>query len=359
MSTSQLSSLSASSPSLSPSLILEQLALPELIGIGIVVIIFLVVVASSIRIIREYERAIVFRLGRLIGAKGPGLIILIPFIDRALKVDLRVITLDVPKQKIITLDNVTVDVDAVVYLRVSDPSNAVVKVNNYLMASSLLSQTTLRDLIGQTSFDDLLSRREDLNKRMQEILDTATDPWGVKVSSVAIRDVSLPENMHRAIAKQAEAEREKRGRIIIAEGELIAAEKMALAADYYTKNIAALRLRELQTWAEVAREKNMIVVTAGGSGAVGANSGSGDNQRDLGSLLGIIKERTPVAEQVDAERIREIAREELASIISERGGEGERRRPQETKGRTGRNKNHNDNNIINDRTVNSDDLSEG
>jgi regulator of protease activity HflC (stomatin/prohibitin superfamily) len=291
-----------------------QLALGEMIGIAIVVIIFLAILGSAIRIIREYERAIVFRLGRLIGAKGPGLILLIPFIDKAVKVDLRVVTLDVPKQKIITLDNVTVDVDAVVYLRVSEPSNAVVKVNNYLMASSLLSQTTLRDLIGQTSFDDILSKREELNKRMQEILDVATDPWGVKVSSVAIRDVSLPENMHRAIAKQAEAEREKRGRIIIAEGELTAAEKMAQAADFYTKNMAAMRLRELQTWAEVAREKNMIVVT-----------GSGD-QRDLGPLLGIVKERTPLAEQLDEKKIRGVVRDELASFISERAGETRRRR---------------------------------
>lgn len=287
-----------------------QLALPEMIGIAIVVIIFLVILASAIRIIREYERAIVFRLGRLIGAKGPGLIILIPFIDKAVKVDLRVVTLDVPKQKIITLDNVTVDVDAVVYLRVSEPSNAVVKVNNYLMASSMLAQTTLRDLIGQTSFDDILSKREELNRKMQEILDVATDPWGVKVTSVAIRDVSLPENMHRAIAKQAEAEREKRGRIIIAEGELTAAAKMSQAADFYTKNTAAMRLRELQTWAEVAREKNMIVVTGG----------AGD-QRDLGSILGIVKERTPVAEQLDEKKIREVVRKELGSIIRERSSE--------------------------------------
>lgn len=294
-----------------------QIGFGELVGIAIVVIIFGVILASAIRIIREYERAIVFRLGRLIGAKGPGLILLIPFIDKAVKVDLRVITLDVPKQKIITLDNVTVDVDAVVYLRVNEPSNAVVKVNNYLMASSLLAQTTLRDLIGQTSFDDILSKREDLNRRMQEILDIATDPWGVKVSSVAIRDVSLPENMHRAIAKQAEAEREKRGRIIIAEGELIAAEKMARAADFYTRNMAAMRLRELQTWAEIAREKNMIVVT-----------GTGD-QRDLGSLLGIVKERTPETERVDDRRVRGVVREELESIINERVRAGRKSRREE------------------------------
>src|ERR671924_151609 len=259
----------------------KQLSLGETIGIAIVAIIIAVIIASSIRIIREYERAVVFRLGRLIGAKGPGLIILIPFIDRAVKADLRVITLDVPKQKIISRDNVTVDVDAVVYLRVNEPNNAVVKVNDYRIASSLLSQTTLRDLIGQTTFDDILSKREELNKRMQEILDAATDPWGVKVSAVAIRDVSLPENMHRAIAKQAEAERERRSRIIIAEGELTAAAKMEQAANFYTRNMAAMRLRELQTWTEIAREKNMIVVT-----------GQQGDSKDMGALLGMIRQRT-------------------------------------------------------------------
>lgn len=319
--------------------LLLQLSVAELIGLSIATIIVLVIVASSIRIIREYERAVVFRLGRLIGAKGPGLIILVPFIDRAVKVDLRVITLDVPKQKIITLDNVTVDVDAVVYLRVSEPNNAVVKVNNYLLASSLLSQTTLRDLIGQTSFDDILSRREELNKRMQEILDAATDPWGVKVSSVAIRDVSLPENMHRAIAKQAEAEREKRGRIIIAEGELIAAEKMAQAADFYTKNMAAMRLRELQTWTEIARERNMIVVTG--------KSGD-DAAADLGTMLGVIKEKMATmppphaaTETAPADRaeLRRAIREEISSMVSGReegegggGGSSIGRHPQTQKG---------------------------
>jgi regulator of protease activity HflC (stomatin/prohibitin superfamily) len=306
--------------------LLQQVSLGETIGIAVVAIIIIIIIASSIRIIREYERAVVFRLGRLIGAKGPGLIILVPFIDRAVKVDLRVITLDVPKQKIITLDNVTVDVDAVVYMRVNEPNNAVVKVSDYGLASSMLAQTTLRDLIGQTSFDDLLSRREEINKKMQVILDTATDPWGVKVSSVAIRDVSLPENMHRAIAKQAEAEREKRGRIIIAEGELTAAEKMSQAADYYTKNMAAMRLRELQTWTEIARERNMIVVTGGG------------DHTDLGSLLGIIKERTPVSQQFDEQKTRELIRQELAILFSDRDelqkmARGKSRRTQAREGR--------------------------
>jgi regulator of protease activity HflC (stomatin/prohibitin superfamily) len=287
--------------------LLQLSSLTELAGIAITIIVVLVILAYSIRVIREYQRAVVFRLGRLIGAKGPGLIFLIPIIDRAVIVDLRVVTLDVPKQKIITMDNVTVDVDAVVYLRVNEPNNAVVKVNDYRLASSLLSQTTLRDLIGQTTFDDILSKREELNKRMQEILDAATDPWGVKVSSVAIRDVSLPENMHRAIAKQAEAERERRSRIIIAEGELIAAEKMEQAANYYTRNMAAMRLRELQTWTEIAREKNMIVVTGG----------QGDS-KDMGVLLGMIRERIPTTEKLDEDTLRTIVREELINLTTGR-----------------------------------------
>ena len=289
----------------SSSFLLQLSSLTELAGTAIAIIIIVVIIAYSIRVIREYQRAVIFRLGRLLGAKGPGLIFLIPIIDRTVIVDLRVITLDVPKQKIITMDNVTVDVDAVVYLRVNEPNNAVVKVNDYLMASSLLSQTTLRDLIGQTTFDDILSKREELNKRMQEILDAATDPWGVKVSSVAIRDVSLPENMHRAIAKQAEAEREKRSRIIIAEGELTAAEKMEQAAIFYTRNMAAMRLRELQTWTEIARERNMIVVTGG----------QGDS-KDMGALLGMIKERTPTTEQLDEARLRTLVRQELINLTT-------------------------------------------
>jgi regulator of protease activity HflC (stomatin/prohibitin superfamily) len=276
--------------------------LGESIGVLVIVVVMLIVLVSAIRIVREYERAVIFRLGRLIGAKGPGLIFLIPILDKAVKVDLRVVTLDVPKQNIIALDNVTVDVDAVIYLRVNEPNNAVVRVNDYLLASSLLAQTTLRDLIGQVSFDDILSKREELNKRMQAILDSATDPWGVKVTSVALRDVSLPENMYRAIAKQAEAEREKRGRIIIADGELKAAEKMSQAADYYTRNIAAMKLREFQTWTEIAREKNMIVVTGG-------------NSESLGPLLGLIKERTPETQDTDEKAVKQIVRQELLGMM--------------------------------------------
>jgi regulator of protease activity HflC (stomatin/prohibitin superfamily) len=290
--------------------LLLQLSFAEYIGVAIAVIVMAVIIASAIRIVREYERAVVFRLGRLIGAKGPGLILLVPIVDKAVKVDLRVITLDVPKQKIITLDNVTVDVDAVVYLRVNEPVNAVIKVNDYLVASSLLAQTTLRNLLGQITFDDILAKREELNKKIQEILDTETDPWGVKVASVNIRDVSLPENMHRAIAKQAEAEREKRGRIIIADGELKAAEKMMQAANFYTKNISAIRLRELQTWTEIAREKNMIVVT-----------GSRESN-DLGPLLGMIKERTPISQELDENTIRKTVQDEFSKLIQ--GGQSRR-----------------------------------
>jgi regulator of protease activity HflC (stomatin/prohibitin superfamily) len=291
------------------SLLLQLSSVTEMAGTVITIIIAIIIITYSIRVIREYQRAVVFRLGRLLGAKGPGLIFLIPIIDKAVIVDLRVVTLDVPKQNIITMDNVTVDVDAVVYLRVNEPNNAVVKVNDYRLASSLLSQTTLRDLIGQTTFDDILSKREVLNKRMQEILDAATDPWGVKVSSVAIRDVSLPENMHRAIAKQAEAEREKRSRIIIAEGELIAAEKMEQAANFYTRNMSAMRLRELQTWTEIARERNMIVVTGG----------QGNDSNDMGALLGMIKERTPTTEQLNEDKLRTLVRQELMNVTAGRG----------------------------------------
>ncbi len=287
------------------SLLLQAFSITELAAIAITIIIILIIIAYSIRVIREYQRAVVFRLGRLLGAKGPGLIFLVPIIDRPVIVDLRVITLNVPKQKIITMDNVTVDVDAVVYLRVYEPNNAVVKVNDYMMASSLLAQTTLRDLIGQTTFDDILSKREDINKKMQATLDAATDPWGVKVSSVAIRDVSLPENMHRAIAKQAEAERERRSRIIIAEGELTAAEKMEQAANFYTRNMAAMRLRELQTWTEIARERNMIVVTGGGEGA---------DSKDMGTLLGLIKETTPITHQLDDSKLQALIRQELTNV---------------------------------------------
>jgi regulator of protease activity HflC (stomatin/prohibitin superfamily) len=237
-----------------------------LIGLIVLLVVFL---AACIKIVREYERAVKFRLGRFVGAKGPGIFFIIPGLENFIKVDLRTITLDVPKQRIITEDNVTVDVDAVVYLRVVNPSDAVLKVRNYVMATSLLAQTTLRDILGQSALDDLLSKRDEINKKLQTIIDEATDVWGIKVSAVTIRDVSLPEEMLRAIAKQAEAERERRSRVIIAEGEFEAAKRMKEAAEQYTKTPAALRLRELQTLTEIAREKNLIVVTPAQMGSVG------------------------------------------------------------------------------------------
>ncbi|MEM2107117.1 MAG: SPFH domain-containing protein [Candidatus Bathyarchaeia archaeon] len=225
------------------------------------IIIVLWILSASIKVVREYERGVVFRLGRFIGAKGPGLFIIVPIADRFIKIDLRIVAFDIPKQRVVTKDNVSVDVDAAVYYRVFDPAKAVLQVENYLQATNLLAQTTLRDVLGQVDLDDLLTKREELSKKIGEILDTYTDPWGVKVTAVAIKDVSIDETMLRAIAKQAEAERERRARIIVAEGEYLAAEKIAAAAEKYTTP-GALRLRELQTLTEIAREKNMVVVTS-------------------------------------------------------------------------------------------------
>ncbi len=223
-------------------------------------IVVLIILAYSIRIVREYERAVVFRLGRIIGAKGPGLIFIIPIIDRAVIVDLRVHTVDVPRQKIITKDNVEVSVDAVVYYRVADPIKAVVTVQNYHYAVTMLAQTTLRDVIGQSELDELLTKREELNKRLQKILDELTDPWGIKVTAVTIREVVLPETMVRAMARQAEAERWRRAKIIEAEGERQAARILAEAAEIYVKHPIAIRLRELHTLAEIAKERNLMII---------------------------------------------------------------------------------------------------
>jgi len=216
----------------------------------------LIVLASALRILREYERGVVFRLGRLIGAKGPGLIILIPFIDRMVRIDLRTITLDVPSQDIITKDNVSLKVNAVVYFRVLDPTKAVVQVADYLFATSQLAQTTLRSILGQSELDELLSHREKINQELQHVLDLATEPWGIKVSMVVVKNVDLPEEMRRAMAKQAEAERERRAKVIGAEGEYQAAQRLADAATIIQDVPAALQLRYLQTLREVAAENN-------------------------------------------------------------------------------------------------------
>ena len=227
----------------------------------IIVASVVLILPAAIKILREYERAVKFRLGRFVGIKGPGIFLIVPGLEKLVKVDLRTITLDVPKQMVITKDNVSVSVDAVVYMRVVKPSDAIMKVERYIVATSLLAQTTLRDILGQSELDELLTKRDELNTRLQKILDEATDAWGIKVSAVTVRDVSLPEEMLRAVAKQAEAERERRSRVIMAQGESEAAKKMAEAAKQYQANPSAIRLRELQTLTEIAREKNMIVVS--------------------------------------------------------------------------------------------------
>jgi regulator of protease activity HflC (stomatin/prohibitin superfamily) len=232
-----------------------------------------IILSQAIKIVREYERVVVFRLGRFSGVKGPGIFFIIPIIDRVMLLDLRVFTIDVTKQVVITKDNVSVEVDAVIYYRVVDPSRAIIQVENYKIATSLLAQTTLRDVLGQIELDDLLSKRDELNKKLQEILDRHTDPWGIKVTAVTLRDVSLPESMRRAIAKQAESEREKRSRIILADGEFQSSKKMADAARLYEEVPAALKLRELQTLVDIAREKTLIVVTPSGDMGTGSMAG--------------------------------------------------------------------------------------
>ena len=216
----------------------------------------IVLVPQTFRILREYVRGVVFRLGKLIGAKGPGLVVLIPFVDRLVKVDLRVVTIDVAKQEVMTKDNVPATVDAVVYFRVEDPVAAVNKVENFWKATSLIAQTTLRSVLGQVPLDDLLSQRDVINQKLQEIIDRQTVPWGIKVTAVETREVSLPDSMKRAMAKQAEAERERRAKVVNAEGEFQAAEKMVQAAAMIAKEPIALQLRYLQTMREMASEHN-------------------------------------------------------------------------------------------------------
>jgi len=220
------------------------------------VILAVVVLPSAVRILREYERAVVFRLGKLLRAKGPGLVLLIPIVDRMVRMDLRVVTIDVPKQEIMTRDNVPVTVDAVVYFRVVDSVAAVIKVENFLKATSLIAQTTLRSVLGQAELDDLLARRDKINQTLQEIVDRHTDPWGVKVTAVEVRDVVLPEAMKRTMARQAESERERRAKVINAEGEFQAAEKLVQAASMISSQPIALQLRFLQTMREISSEHN-------------------------------------------------------------------------------------------------------
>lgn len=228
------------------------------ITFGVVIVVILLI--SAIKILKEYERGVIFRFGRLRGAKGPGLIIIIPFADKMIKVDLRTVTMDVPPQDIITHDNVPVKVNAVVYFRVMDPARSIVKIEKYVLATSQIAQTTLRSVLGQVELDDLLARREKINKELQKIIDEQTDPWGVKVSTVEIKDVELPQSIQRAFAKQAEAERERRAKIISAEGEFQASEKLANAAEVLGKFPISVQLRFLQTLKEIATEQNSTIV---------------------------------------------------------------------------------------------------
>jgi len=236
---------------------MEQLTLTLLVA-GVIFLLF--ILASAIRILREYERGVVFRLGRFIGVKGPGLILLIPVIDKMVKVSLRTVVLDVPTQDVITKDNVSIKVNAVVYFRVIQPDKAIVEVENYLFATSQLSQTTLRSILGQSELDELLSQRDKINRELAKIIDHQTEPWGIKVSNVEVKHIDLPQEMQRAMAKQAEAERERRAKVIHAEGEFQASQRLADAATIISSNPAALQLRFLQTLTEVASEQSSTII---------------------------------------------------------------------------------------------------
>ena len=227
---------------------------------GLIAVVVIILLSAAIKVVREYERVTVFRLGRFVGLRGPGLVLIIPFIETVRKVDLRVITMDVPQQECITVDNVTVRVDAVVYFRVVDASEAILKVLDYIKATSLLAQTTLRNVVGQSTLDELLGQRDRLNEKIKTAVDEGTDPWGIKVSMVEVKDVQLPQTMQRAMAAQAEAERDRRAKVVHAEGEYQAAEKLAEAARVISSQPSALQLRYLQTLSSISTEKTTIIV---------------------------------------------------------------------------------------------------
>ena len=231
-----------------------------LIALGAIVLFILIVLSAALKIVPEYERGVIFRLGRLMGARGPGLILLIPFIERMMKVDLRTLTMDVPRQEVITRDNVTVNVNAVVYFRVTDPNAATVNIADHVRATSQIAQTTLRSVLGQVELDQLLSERENINQQLQTIIDEQTEPWGVKVSLVEVKDVELPQSMQRAMARQAEAEREKRAKVIHAEGEFQASQQLQNAAAIIAEQPIAIQLRYLQTLTEISSEKNSTII---------------------------------------------------------------------------------------------------
>jgi len=231
-----------------------------LVVLGIIIVFLLIVMSATIKVVQEYERGVVFRVGRLMGPRGPGVILLIPFIERMVKVDLRTLTLDIPAQEVITRDNVTIRVNAVAYFRVMDPNAAIVNVADHIRATSQIAQTTLRSVLGQAELDELLSERDKINQELQTIIDEQTEPWGVKVSIVEVKDVELPDTMQRAMARQAEAEREKRAKIIHAEGEFSAATQLGNAANIIAESPGALQLRYLQTLNEIAAERNSTII---------------------------------------------------------------------------------------------------
>lgn len=226
----------------------------------LIAVVVIILLSSAIKVVREYERVGVFRLGRFVGLRGPGLVLIIPFIENVRKVDLRIVTMDVPAQECISVDNVTVRVDAVVYFRVVNPADAILKVLDYIKATSLLAQTTLRNVVGQSTLDELLAQRDRLNGKIQSVVDEGTDPWGIKVSMVEVKEVQLPQTMQRAMAAQAEAERERRAKVVHAEGEAQAAEKLAQAAKIISSQPSALQLRYLQTLSVIATERSNIIV---------------------------------------------------------------------------------------------------
>ena len=226
----------------------------------VIAVLVLYILASSIRILAEYERGVVFRLGRMVGVRGPGLILLVPFIERMVKVSLRTVVMDVPPQDVITQDNVSIKVNAVIYFRVMQPSKAIVEVENYLVATSQISQTTLRSVLGQSELDDLLGEREKINQRLQQIIDHQTEPWGIKVTTVEVKQIDLPQEMQRAMARQAEAERERRSKVISAEGEFQASQRLSDAAKVLSEQPSALTLRYLQTLREIAVENNSTTI---------------------------------------------------------------------------------------------------
>jgi regulator of protease activity HflC (stomatin/prohibitin superfamily) len=273
--------------------------LTALIVLGVIVLFLIIVLLSAIKVVQEYERGVVFRLGRIAGVRGPGLILLIPFIERMVKVDLRTVTMDVPAQEVITRDNVTIRVNAVAYFRVIDPQASVVNIADFIRATSQIAQTTLRSILGQSSLDELLGERDKINQQLQVIIDEQTEPWGVKVSVVEVKDVELPQSMQRAMARQAEAEREKRAKIIHAEGEFQASQQLAAAAEVINRNPVTIQLRYLQTLTEIGAEKNTTVVFPLPIDMVSAFLGQG-NSGDTGTRSPFPAEPPAVAEQPEA-----------------------------------------------------------